>query len=78
MNDVNTNTAADWAAIFLAVGTYIFLCYLIYDTYQRTGMLDTWMLGSLITMLMLSLGTLFGFGRLGMVLEKLPVTFGKK
>jgi len=72
----NPSKIADYAAILLAIGTYIFLCVMIWLEYQTSGELNPWMLGSLITMLLLSLGTLFGFGRLESVLEKVPVSFG--
>jgi len=76
MNLPKPDKAADYVALVLALGTYVFLCWLIYVEYQSTGKLNRWMLGSLLLMLLLSLGTLFGFGRLETMLEKLPVSFG--
>ena len=76
MNPPKPDKAADYVALVLAVGTYVFLCWLIYVEYQATGELNRWMLGSLLLMLLLSLGTLFGFGRLETMLEKVPINFG--
>jgi hypothetical protein len=76
MNLPQPSNAADYVGLVLATGTYVFLCWLIYVEYQSTGELNQWMLGSLLLMLLLSLGTLFGFGRLEQVFEKLPVNFG--
>jgi len=75
MNPPKADKAADYVGLLLATGTYVFLCWLIYVEYQNTGELNQWMLGSLLLMLLLSLGTLFGFGRLEQVFEKLPVKF---
>lgn len=77
MTDLDTNQVADYAGVGLAIGTYVFVMYLIWMEYQTAGELMPWMLGSLLTMLLLALGTLFGFGRLESVLEALPVGFKK-
>ena len=63
------NVMSDYAAVVLGIGTYGFIAYLIFDHYQATGELTGWMLGALVLMLLLSLGTLFGFGRVEKAIE---------
>lgn len=69
---------ADYGAVLLSVGIVTFVCAMIWLDWRETGELNSWMLSTLLVLVVLAVGTLFGFGRMEQALEVVGIDFGGK
>ena len=61
-----------------ALGIVTFVCAMIWLDWRETGELNSWMLSVLLVLVVLAVGTLFGFGRMEQALEVVGIDFGGK